>query len=356
MPFERSCLNVATTQITALSTGIEACSRGFLNSAGREFLRLWRRPADAGTGTARAAAIDRVIADLEKLNESTERDFLAVGEKLIRFRSTARQISSDMSALTELISGEQGRRAAEALGDVLVHSTAMETRLSNSSQALNGIGALSKRIRLGFSKLRETVSVFSVLCTVTRIETSRLGSAGAEFGDLADEVKPLAEKIQSGGERVLEASAQLDRNLQSAIESAAAVSAKQLRDLPVLIAAVMDELELFQERQQGAQDVSRQQSAEYAEVCRAIEELVESIQFHDITRQQVEHVAQALRQVRAGLKTREGCRRRPDPCWQCSPRSSPTPAMFSHRRSPVWRRHSKKSPRRRARWPRVARH
>jgi hypothetical protein len=95
------------------------------------------RPSGAkANGPGWAKTIGRVLKDLEDLNRSTERDFLAVGEKLIEFRSIARQIASDMEALTELISGEHGRQASEALHRMLDHSRELDTRMEQGSQAL----------------------------------------------------------------------------------------------------------------------------------------------------------------------------------------------------------------------------
>ena len=42
------------------------------------------------------------------------------------FRSTVRRIASDSAVLTELISGEHGRNAAQALTQVLDHSRGLE--------------------------------------------------------------------------------------------------------------------------------------------------------------------------------------------------------------------------------------
>ena len=141
-----------------------------------------------------------IIADLEGLNRSTERDFLAVGEKLMEFRSAARDIASDIAALDDLISGEHGRHASGALTRMLEGFEEMDSRVGQSGEALAGVGELSHRIRLAFSGLRNTVTVFRTLCTLTRIETSRLGGASAGFSDLADEVAPLSESIQATGE------------------------------------------------------------------------------------------------------------------------------------------------------------
>jgi hypothetical protein len=240
-----------------------------------------------------------VVKDLEGLNRSTERDFLAVGEKLIEFRAAARRVASDMAALTELISGEQGRNTTHALTGMLEHSKGMDAEIERSGEALGQVRDLSGRIRLAFAGLNNTVSVFRTLCTLTQIETSRLGSTGADFGDLASEVRPLSESIQSSGEGVLEASSRLDEGIRTAMRSGSELRARQLKELPALIAAVMDSLRSLDERRQRAVELSARQVTQYDAVCGAVDDVVRSVQFHDITRQQIEHVVQALGHLRA---------------------------------------------------------
>jgi len=202
-----------------------------------------------------------------------------------------------MAALTELISGEHGRNASHALARVLEYSRDMNARTEESGQALGAVRDLSCGIRQSFHGLRSTVSVFRTLCTLTRIETSRLGSAGSGFSDLADEVKPLSESIQSSGENILAAASLLDQSIQSALLSCSELRARQLTELPALLASVTSSLTSFEERQARVREGSARQTAQHKEVCDAIDNLVTSIQFHDITRQQVQHVADALRQL-----------------------------------------------------------
>ena len=264
----------------------------------------WR--TDGGSAEiASLAALDRVIADLETLNHSTERDFLEVGGKLMEFRSAARRMASDLSAITELISGEHGRNASHALAKMLEHSKAMDARIEQRGQELGEVRDLSNQIRQAFRGLPNTVSVFRTLCTLTRIETSRLGGVAADLGDLAAEVGPLSESIQSSGGGVLEASHQLDRDVRSAIRSGAELRARQLQELPALIAGVIESLRSFEERKEQAALASARQAAQHASVCRAMDDVAGSIQFHDITRQQIEHVLEALRQLSSQWK---GCR------------------------------------------------
>ena len=279
--------------------GIQAAFRSLFRPLKRTLIAL-RRPFESrSTGSGWWEATEQVVKDLEDLNRSTERDFLAVGEKLIGFRLAARQIASEMAALTELISGEHGSHASQALTRILEHSRGMDARIEQSGQALLQVRDLSGRIRLGFAGLGNTVSVFRTLCTLTRIETSRLGSAGADFRDLAAEVRPLSESIQASGEGVLEASSRLDQGVQSAMRSGSELRERQLKELPALISGVIDSLHSFNERRQRAVESSARQAAQYGALCDAVDAVVKSVQFHDITRQQVEHVVQALQRLRS---------------------------------------------------------
>ncbi|MDR3699296.1 MAG: hypothetical protein P4L56_06640 [Candidatus Sulfopaludibacter sp.] len=259
-------------------------------------LRLSRVPARGGWN----AAIDGVIAGLENLNRSTEQDFLAVGEKLMEFRGCARRIASDIAVLAGLTTGEHGRNAAQALECVLEHSRALRVRVEATGEALENVRALARRLRQTFSGLSHAVSTFRTLCTLTRIETSRLGATSAGFADLAEEVRPLSESIQASGESVVAAAATLDQGVETALRNALGLREKQLREVPELIATVMEGLRAFTAQQQQAAEATVRQAAQYEELCAAVDGLVRSIQFHDITRQQIEHVMDALRPAPGG--------------------------------------------------------
>jgi len=246
-------------------------------------------------GAGKPEDLLRLAAELENLNRATERDFLGVGARLDEVRTAARRIASDMAALSEAIAGAGGERAWRALTRMLEHCQAMDRRLEESGRALGSLRELAAGLRQTFSGRGNTVSVFRSLCTLIRIETSRLGATGVDFGNLAEEVQPLSEKIQASGEGVMRTAGELDAGARAALSQGAALRAKELEDLKSLGAGVQGSLEEFEGRRRAAGQASREQALQYASVSEAIDNLVESIQFHDITRQQVEHVAQALR-------------------------------------------------------------
>jgi len=260
---------------------------------------LRRRLGRAGLTNRAAGRVDRVIQDLVALNQATERDFLAVGGQLIAMRSSAREIAADMAAVSELIAGEQGRSASQALTRLLEHSRDIDARMEQSGQALARVRDLGIRLRQAFSGLGNLVALFRNLCTLTQIETARLVGAGADLGHLAGQIRPLSEKIELSGQGVLAASLGLSQAVEAAIRKGANLRAAELIEMPVLISGALEGLQAFEQQRVLALQASSRQASEYAAISEAIDELVGSIQLHDITRQQVEHVVEALRQLRS---------------------------------------------------------
>jgi hypothetical protein len=244
--------------------------------------------------------LQRIIADLRSLNGSTERDFLAVGGKLMEFSAAARSVSAQMTSLIELISGECGEEVSVALGRLLEEANRKNARIEQNGRTLASVQGLSRRILAAFSELRDTVSVFRALCTLTRIETVRLEGISSVFGSLAEDVKPLSESIHAGGVVIREAASRLDAKVREALERSSLVQARQRRELPPLIDGVEKALEALRERRETARRTSLQEAGQYRHMADAIHKLVNSLQRHDITRQQIEHVGEALEQLLPG--------------------------------------------------------
>jgi chromosome segregation ATPase len=228
------------------------------------------------------------------MNRSTEADFLAVGEKLMGFLSTAREIRADISRLADSISGEAGQHACDALTDVLDGSTRMQEQVEQATHTLGGIRHAADKIQRGFSRFDDIVLSFHVVATLGRIETARLGGSQSDLSHLADEVRSCSEKIRERVETALREAAGLDQRIDLTIQKISGLDTRQLEDLPCLAAAVRKSLEAFRQRQQQANETSASLANEFKSFSEAINGVVTALQFHDITRQQIEHAVEAL--------------------------------------------------------------
>lgn len=246
---------------------------------------------------AESRKIRQVILELELLNSNTEQDFLSIGGKLGEFIGAVGQISSELDALANQISGEQGPRVSQALTHALDRSMAMSAQDADRGAALIAMRQEASRLNQTLSEFQGTVSTFHTLGVLTRIETARLGGQGSDFGHLADDMQALAGNVRAKVEGALETAAVLSPLIESAIEEISALEAGQAKDLPSVIAGVSASLSSFREIQNAALDSSVRLGARYAAISDAFKELIVSVQFHDITRQQIEHVIEALKRV-----------------------------------------------------------
>jgi len=241
--------------------------------------------------------LGRVISDLDLLNHDTEQYFLRIGGKLAEFIGAVNQISSELTTLATLISEEQGLRTSQALTSALDHSLAMGVNSEEANEVLCGMRNEADRLKHTLAKFNGTVSTFRMLGVLTRIETARLGSEGAEFSSMADDVKALAANVQARVENALGTAALMIPPLENALQKISALEEGQTKNLPAVISKVRVSLASFCDLQSVAHDSALRLGVQYDAISDAFKRLIVSIQFHDITRQQLEHVIDVLRRL-----------------------------------------------------------
>jgi hypothetical protein len=251
---------------------------------------------DMGSAGAGLSRLGSIIADLEHLNQSTGEAFLEISTTLREISVTAGSISSGLKELTEMISGERGRGAFEVFQGALDRCRHMESRASERNDALESLRGAVAKVGDAFSGIGQASRTLRSLCVLTRIETARLSGASAEFGALADDVQSLANSMGTAAAGVLDAAGTLGRRAAGTLAGLARSDAL-VKDLSPVIAGVVSGLGAFAEKQARAGVASADLVSQSSEVLAALNNVVTFVQFHDITRQQVEHVIEALKAV-----------------------------------------------------------
>jgi methyl-accepting chemotaxis protein len=251
-------------------------------------------PLRAEPSPASAKSLGQVIADLDLLNHDTEQGFLSIGGKLAEFMQTVSVISSE---LTTLANAEHGQQASQALTHALDRSKGMKAAQGDRDGGLAGMRQEVGLLKRTLFRFQETVSTFRTLGLLTRIETARLGGTGVDFSDLADDVSLLAGQVDSKVSGALIIADSLIPPIEAAMREISVIEAGQTKHLPALISETLASLSSFRHMQDKARESSDRLGAEYGAISDAFKKLIVSIQFHDITRQQVEHVIEVLRRL-----------------------------------------------------------
>jgi len=173
-------------------------------------------------------ALRLVIADLELLNRTTEQDFMTIGGKLAEFIDEVNQISAELTALGDQ---QRGLSTSQALTHSLESSSQMTARNAGRSGGLAAMRQQVGQLKQTLSGFQTTVSTVRTLSVLTRIETARLGNAGADFGNLADEMNSLAINVQGRIVNAVDIADSLLPPVEEAIQKITAIDEGQLKDL-----------------------------------------------------------------------------------------------------------------------------
>lgn len=247
-----------------------------------------------------AQGLDGLAASFLSPFHSLENEFLTLGRELERVSAKANGVTREASELAEVTSGEVIQRAAAILRASLgqMSETCENSSFENDAAGLThvaGVSATLFEIIRDFSRL---VKHLSMLGIATRIESARIGGKGLGFSTLADDVEKLAGKIESSSEGILSMAGGLSGQCLEARKNITDMSqARKACSLSVLDLVNAD-LGALEELMVHSRSTAADISADATRMVGNVSEAVLSMQFHDIIRQQLEHVADALNEAR----------------------------------------------------------
>ncbi len=267
-----------------------------------------------GAATSHKMGWEVVLKDLagkiEDINSSTEREFLEIGEMLQNFYRRAKEISRESEAVAGLMSGERVRAAIEGLRGIFRRIERMESESQQNAEALDGILRSLDGVSRSLASFNRFIHTLEVFCTSIRIESARLGTSEIGFDTLADDINKLAADIAERSTKIIDRLDGLTALIRMDISSIGKLETTQRGRIRTIIAQTQSSVGTLVERHEISDAASRRISSRYAEFSRKIGEIVSSMQFHDITRQQIEHASAALkRQIGSGSPDRTATRR-----------------------------------------------
>lgn len=237
------------------------------------------------------------VGQLEKLAASTEGEFLSLGEGLQSFHSRSRDIAEWSSAVTASLTGTEITRAMDGLGQIFSHVKALDDGsrqdTENMRMILDGIEGMQHSLG-GFGRI---VRNLLVLCSFIRIESARMTLNDTGFNTLSADVGNLAVRIESKSTQLLDQSMLLSALLRKNMGDVASFEAgKHGQALSILDGAARC-LDAMTAKHSLSATALKETAGRWERIAGSIGEVVSSLQFHDITRQRIEHAKDALAEV-----------------------------------------------------------
>ena len=244
-------------------------------------------------------ALAAAAAAIRGLLRDSEDEFLAVGRGLADLASHADQIvgaaQGALASAEDAVDADVGARVSaevETIRDIVRQS---ERAAGESAQRLTALKRALSRIDAFASEFRRIVLSLRSLGLLTRMEGSREGLESSGFLTVSADVTALSDLIQDRFQTLLDRSGPLRQLLGDAIDAARRDEATGVCQLDQVERATQ---QLVRMNGDAHAHMSRVGDA-MREIASAFGHIVVGLQSHDITRQQLEHVAEALEAIGA---------------------------------------------------------
>lgn len=238
---------------------------------------------------------------LRQVTGSTEEEFLSVGARLHEFYSRAGDIERMTRGVAESVLGDEFSGDMESLSAILDRIAGYlgqaDSQTERLTQTLRAVLELIDRVDTPLEGFRKIIKNLHMLSTAVKIESARLGEGAVGFNTLAEDVERLSVSIRDKSARILSEKDSLGQIITATLENISRIEAGQRDDVRRIISETGENLGALTTLHARCSDVANNVATLSAEIADSIGEVVTSLQFHDITRQQIEHVKDALDDV-----------------------------------------------------------
>ena len=242
-------------------------------------------------------AIENACRELKGFIGSTEDEFLGIGKKLFTFHSRTRAMSDKVTQVASIMGGDSIVEAIAGLENISNQVEEFERVSQRNVKTVEELLRLLQGVNSRLQGFEKTVKNLEMLSIYTKMENGRLGDSGVEFKGLAQDIKTLCQEILNKSQNILARTNEVDGLLTAALSSMGGIERKSRVQAGVITRDAKSSIEDFRERHQHSLSAVQSVQALSLEISQNMEEIVSSMQFHDITRQQIEHVIEALEEL-----------------------------------------------------------
>jgi len=239
-----------------------------------------------------------VTAGLSDLGRRTEGEFLSVGESLREVHARAETVAGKASSAATLISGAEIIAAITGLRGMVKRMNDFLTRsgseAARNAEALRRVGRILGEVRGPLTEFRKVVRSLRVLGISTKIESARLGQGSSDFRSLAENVLDLSALIENKSDDIMGRGKDLGASVGDTLSRVLDHEAALRERARAILADASTSLAALVEAHDKGVDTVKAVSQRSLEIAGNIGVVVTSMQFHDITRQQIEHVVHAF--------------------------------------------------------------
>ena len=234
---------------------------------------------------------------LHEMAASTEGEFIQLGEKLQEFYFRTKGLSELSSQVAKCLSGEELKQNMDGLQTVFDQVQEQDELSGKGIAVLTSLLSRFETIIGRLGRFDHTIRNLNVLCNFIKIESARLGSRDTGFNALGEQVRKLAGDITIKSSELMLHSQNLADMIRQGLQRMVDFGKKQQGQARLILDQAVQNLADMTRHHQSSSETLGEIATRWKRISQSIGEVVASMQFHDITRQRLEHVRDALRDV-----------------------------------------------------------
>ncbi|MBT0662677.1 methyl-accepting chemotaxis protein [Geobacter pelophilus] len=250
-----------------------------------------------------------VAEKLQKLSGTTEVEFLSIGARLHDFYARAGSIDHLSSDVAAQVGGEDIQEAIDRLVTLLnkvqEYLVDSEREAGQDCESLRKVLLLLEQVVEPLNSFGTINKVLRMLGISTKIESARLGNSAAGFDTIAADVANLSVQVLDKSQTILVQQTALSNTIRKTLEGVERIKTEQLLQVRGILDRIRANLETLKEINSNCSVIASVVANASSEISRSMSGVVTSMQFHDIVRQQIEHVETALTEVHQMLSSGE---------------------------------------------------
>ena len=249
--------------------------------------------------------IGAISQNLSDVLVTSQDEFLTSGEHIQELLRLAKELYDLSTRAVGLMAGEgiteNVSRLQASMSDIRSYMTETEELTSFGVKALQDVLTVIRLIPESLVAFRKAVRDLNVLSMSTHIESTRLTQAENKFDSLAKDVSKLSVLIESKYTHIKRQSQELTTSIELALGHLLKTVEYQQKQAASLFSTMDGRIKSLQLKQTDAAATSQRISTSIEGITHNINGVIVSLQFHDIVRQQIEHVCEALSDLQENI-------------------------------------------------------
>jgi len=251
------------------------------------------------------AALADIARRLDGLVASSEKTFLSLGDSLREIYRRAQDLCEKSSEMVCAMTGEDFSGAIDGLSTILndlkEFMESPEKSFERTSEVFNEHLATLKKVSSSLDGLNMLVLNLSMLGFLTRMENAHIFTQTSGFSSLTEDVRHLVQTIKNKSSQItLKSDSVLSfiAEAQGKVADYRTVQREQMRHM--LEKAALNHRSLTNKHNDTSSS-ARMIDQGTKKIAAAMGDIVMSMQFHDITRQQLEHVKEVAENLKGKI-------------------------------------------------------